>query len=90
VLLSQEPDAVENLSRSRPRRFEPLFEIGILDLQTLDTFGVHPRSTGRTFERLEPRLGLKGAPPECRELFAKMPHELLKLLECLQFRTFAV
>jgi hypothetical protein len=90
MLLAKKANTVEHLPRSRARGFEALFQVRVFPFQTLHTLGIHPCAAGRGFELLHTSFSLKRATPESCELVSEMMDELLKLLECLNLRTFVV
>ena len=89
MLLPQETDTVQNLSRARSRALQPLTKNGVLHLQLFHPFGIDPPAR-RCFQRLHPRLGAQRPPSEARQLITQVSHELLQLLESFDVRTFAV
>jgi hypothetical protein len=90
MLLTQKADAIEDLARSGSRRFEALFQIRILPLQTVDSFGVHACPARRRLERLYASFGLKRTLPKRCKLVSEVAYELLKLFKSFKLRTFAV
>ena len=90
MLLPQKSHTIQHLARAGTGRLQPLLEIRVFDLQSLDPFGIHACSSGRRLERLHARFGLKRATPERRKLIAKVPYEPLQLLKSFELRTFAV
>jgi hypothetical protein len=90
VLLAQKPHTIQYLPRSGPGSFEPALEIGILFLEPVHPFGIYSRAAGRGIDRLDACFSRECAPPERRELVAKMSNELVQLLKRFDVRTFAV
>jgi hypothetical protein len=90
VLLSQEPNAVEDLLGPCPRRFQPALEVGVFLFEAIHSFRIYSRPSRCGIECLDSRLRLKRAAAERCQLFTKMAYQLLKLLEGFDVRTFAV
>jgi hypothetical protein len=90
MLLAEESHTIQYLPRPRARSLEATLQVCVFFFKPVDPFRVHSGTTGSGIDRLDARLGRKGAAPECRQLVAKMPHELVQLLEGFDVRTFAV
>ncbi len=90
MLLSQEADTIEHLAGSAPRRLEAFLQVGILELEPVESFRSHTCGPGRGIDCLDPRLGLKRAPPETRKLIAEVSDKLLELGEGYFVRPFVV
>jgi hypothetical protein len=90
VLLAEKSHAIQYLPRSGAGRFEPALEIGILLLETVHSFRIHSRPSGRRIDCLDACFRRKRATPESRKLIAEMSDELVQLLKRFDVRTFAV
>lgn len=90
MLLPEKANAIEHLSRPRARCLEAPLEVGVFLFELVHSLRIHARPTRRRVESLHPRLGLKGAAAERRQLVAEMPNQLLKLPEGFYVTTFAV
>ena len=90
MLLPEKANAIEYLACSRPRRFEPLFQFGVFDLEPLHTLRADARPAGGCVDRLHSCLCLERAAAEARKLVSEVSDELLKLAERRCVRTFAV
>ena len=90
MLLSQEPHAIQDLAGSGARRFQALFQFCVLRLESLDSFRIDSTAACSGIERFDASLSLHRAFSEHGKLVSKMTDELLKFVECLNFRTFAV
>jgi hypothetical protein len=90
VLLPEEPDTIEYLSRPRTCRIEPLSQVGVLPLEFFHSLGRDAPCSRRRVDCLHARFGLEGAASECRELVSQMPYQLLKLGQRSFVRTFVV
>jgi len=90
MLLPEKPHTVEYLAGSAARKLQSFSELGVFPLELFQPFRGDASRAARCIDRLYSGFGLQGAPPECRELVAKMPDKALQLGQCLFVRTFVV
>ena len=82
MLLAKEPELRDYLIRSFRRRFKPALQIGVLLLHCREPLVREQVGwTMRRLQCLETVLGGESSAAKSRELFAKVAHELLELVE---------